>query len=168
MVFSEKGSQNDTEKEHEDIVTNLLMDDNKNQANDPRFSIFSMSKASTVDTNGRSNNMEESDFCFRSNSTVFKNYDPKDNRSNTVQNKIVDPFTDIIISPRKSPPEEIDGCIKMVDEILLKPQKPVIHKNLINGGIIQHNYLHLQEELRVVEEQRLDDELMSHSSLEDL
>ena len=84
MVFSEKGSQNDTEKEHEDIVTNLLMDDNKNQANDPRFSIFSMSKASTVDTNGRSNNMEESDFCFRSNSTVFKNYDPKDNRSNTV------------------------------------------------------------------------------------
>lgn len=84
MVFSDKGSQDGDE--YNDKVLDLA----KTSNNDPRMSIFSMSKASTVDTNNRSCQSgpnDESDFGFRSNSTVFKNYDPSNNRSNTVQNR---------------------------------------------------------------------------------
>lgn len=86
MVFSDKGSQDG--EENNDKVLSLDQFQTKNN-NDPRMSIFSMSKASTMDTSARCNNNEESDFGFRSNSTVFKNFDPSNNRSNTVQNKLV-------------------------------------------------------------------------------
>lgn len=128
MVFSEKGSQDgdiNNDDQNQNIAENICK-----SSNDPRMSIFSMSKASTVDTNGRCNiNNEplpdESEFCFRSSSTVFKNYNPKDNRSNTVQNKLVQPLSDLLLSPRKSPPEEIDN-LDLIEEMLLSPQKPKI------------------------------------------